>query len=191
MNERGRTLLEMLAAIAIILITASVAIPHLKAYSVEAHLLAAGRTFKGEFMKARSIAVRSSAQTAIRFEDGRQGPSYSVYMDGNHNGVLSHDIAAGTDRRIAGPLPLNGGASDVRVGINAGVPAIPPDRGVLDPADPIRFGASNMVSFSPLGTATPGTFYLAGEGLQGAVRVTGGSARVRLMVCRGRKWVER
>ena len=191
MNERGHTLLEMLAAIAIILITASVAIPHLKAYSVEAHLLAAGRTFKGEFMKARSIAVRSSAQTAIRFEDGRQGPSYSVYMDGNHNGVLSHDIAVGTDRRIAGPLPLNGGASDVRVGINAGVPAIPPDRGVLDPADPIRFGASNMVSFSPLGTATPGTFYLAGEGLQGAVRVTGGSARVRLMVCRGRKWVER
>ncbi len=48
-----------------------------------------------------------------------------------------------------------------------------------------------MVSFSPLGTATPGTFYLAGEGLQGAVRVTGGTARVRLMVCRGRKWVER
>lgn len=191
MNERGHTLLEMLAAIAIILITASVTIPHLKAYSVEAHLLAAGRTFKGEFLKARSIAVRSSAQTAIRFEDGPQGPSYSVYMDGNHNGVLSHDIVAGTDRRIAGPLPLNGGASDVRVGINAGVPAIPPDSGVLDPADPIRFGASNMVSFSPLGTATPGTFYLAGEGLQGAVRVTGGSARVRLMVCRGRKWVER
>jgi hypothetical protein len=47
------------------------------------------------------------------------------------------------------------------------------------------------VSFSPLGTATPGTFYLAGEGLQGAVRVASGSARVRLMVCRGRKWVER
>ena len=191
MNERGHTLLEMLAAVAIILITASVTIPYLKAYSVEAHLLAAGRTFKSEFMKAKSIAVRSRAQTALRFEDGPQGPSYSVYMDGNHNGVRSADIAAGADRRIAGPLPLNGGASDVRVGINAGVPAIPPDSGVLDPSDPIRFGASNMVSFSPLGTATPGTFYLAGEGLQGAVRVSGSSARVRLMVCRGRRWVER
>ena len=191
MNERGRTLLEMLAAVAIILIMASLAIPHLKAYAVEAHLLAAGRTFKGEFMKARSIAVRSRAQTAIRFEDGPRGPSYSVYMDGNHNGVRSTDIAAGMDRRIAGPLELNAGASDVRVGINPGVPAIPPDSGILDPADPIRFGASNMVSFSPMGTATPGTFYLAGEGLQGAVRVTGGSARVRLMVCRGRRWVER
>jgi len=191
MSERGHTLVEMLAAAAIILIMASAAIPHLKAYAVEAHLLAAGRVFKGEFLKAKSIAVRSGAQTAIRFESGPLGPSYSVYMDGNRNGVLSAEIAAGTDRRIAGPLELNAGAADVRVGINSGVPAIPPDSGILDPADPIRFGASNMVSFSPLGTATPGTFYLAGEGLQGAVRVTGGSARVRLMVCRGRKWVER
>jgi prepilin-type N-terminal cleavage/methylation domain-containing protein len=191
MSERGHTLVEMLAAAAIILIMASAAIPHLKAYAVEAHLLAAGRVFKGEFLKAKSIAVRSGAQTAIRFENGPLGPSYSVYMDGNRNGVLSTEIASGTDRRIAGPLELNAGATDVRVGINSGVPAIPPDSGILDPADPIRFGASNMVSFSPLGTATPGTFYLAGEGLQGAVRVTGGSARVRLMVCRGRKWVER
>jgi prepilin-type N-terminal cleavage/methylation domain-containing protein len=191
MQERGHTLLEMLAVVAIILITASAAIPHLRAYAVEAHLLAAGRVFKGEFMKARSIAVRSRVQTAIRFENGPLGPSYSVYMDGNHNGVLSTDIAAGRDRRIAGPLELNAGAADVHVGINPGVPAIPPDSGTLDPADAIRFGASNMVSFSPLGTATPGTFYLAGEGLQGAVRVTGGTARVRLMVCRGRTWVER
>ena len=191
MNERGHSLPELLMAIAIILIAASVAIPHLKAYSVEAHLLAAGQMFRGEFRKARSIAVRSNAQTAIRFEAGPSGPSYSMYMDGNRNGVRSVDIASGKDRRIAGPLALNGGAADVRVGINPGVPAIPPDSGILDPADPIRFGSSNILSFSPLGTATPGTFYLAGEGQQAAVRVTAGSARVRLMTCRGRKWVER
>ena len=46
---------------------------------------------------------------------------------------------------------------------------------MLDPTDPIRFGPSNMLSFSPLGTATPGTFYLAGETLQAGVRVTAGS----------------
>ena len=191
MNERGHTLLEMLAVVSILLIMASATIPYLKAYTVEAHLLAAGRTFNGEFRKARSIAVRANAQTAIRFEVGPAGASYSVYLDGNHNGVLSSDILAGKDRRIAGPLPLDGGYSDVRIGINPGVPAIPPDTGILDTSDPIRFGSSNMLSFSPLGTATPGTFYLAGEGLQGAVRVTGTSARVRLMVCRGKNWVER
>jgi hypothetical protein len=48
-----------------------------------------------------------------------------------------------------------------------------------------------MLSFSPMGTATPGTFYLAGESAQAAVRVTPGTARVRILFCRGRRWVER
>ena len=153
--------------------------------------MAAAQQFCGQFREAYSMAVKNNVNTAIRFETGPKGPVYSLYRDGNGNGVLSTDIAKGRDVRVAGPFELSGGAADVRVGINANIPAIPPDSGQLDPSDPIKFGASNMVSFSPLGTATPGTFYLAGEGLQGAVRVTGGSARVRLLVCRGRKWVER
>jgi hypothetical protein len=76
------------------------------------------------------------------------------------------------------------------VGINSGAPALPPDCGDLA-GDPIRFGSSDILSFSPLGTATPGTFYLAGDFAQAAVRVTGGSARVRLMVWRGGRWRER
>jgi hypothetical protein len=98
--------------------------------------------------------------------------------------------ATASTTRISGPLPLDAAAAGVRVGINAGVRALPPERGMLDPADPIRFSA-NMLSFSPYGTATPGTFYLAGARLQAAVRVTGGSARVRLMIWRGRAWHER
>ena len=76
----------------------------------------------------------------------------------------------------------------VRVGIMEGVAAPPPDSGLLDPADPVRFGRSNMLSFSPLGTATPGTFYLTNERVQAAVRVSPGSGRVRLMVYQGGKW---
>jgi glutamate-1-semialdehyde 2,1-aminomutase len=52
-------------------------------------------------------------------------------------------------------------------------------------------GRENMLSFSPLGTASPGTFYLAGEGVQGAVRVTPGSSRVRMILCRRNRWIER
>ena len=91
------------------------------------------------------------------------------------------------DRLVAGPFPLTGGAPGVRVGFNPGTPAPPPGRGMLE-GDPIRFGRSDILSFSPLGTATPGTFYLAGDGAQAAVRVTGGSARVRLMIWRGDPW---
>jgi prepilin-type N-terminal cleavage/methylation domain-containing protein len=191
MKQRGFSLLEMLVVVAVILVMAAVAVPTLKAYSEEAHLLGAGRQFRGEFRLARSVAARSGVQTAIRFEQQADGTYFSVYMDGNYNGVLAAEILRGVDRRISGPLRLDAGAPGVRVGINPGTPAIPPERGRLDPADPIRFGRSNMLSFSPLGTATPGTFYLAGANAQAAVRVTPGSARVRLMVCRGKSWGER
>ena len=190
MNEHGHTLLEMVIVVAIILILASVSIPYLRAYTVEAHALGAGRLFKAEFRKARGIAAMRKVNTAIRFERQGDRDYFSVYVDGNLNGVRADDIASGHDPRVAGPFPLDGRAQGVSVGINPGVPAIPPETGLLDTRDPIRFGRSNMVSFSPLGTATPGTFYLAGEGLQAAVRVTGGSARVRLMVWRG-TWQER
>jgi len=190
-NERGHTLVELLMVVAIVAIMASVCIPYLRAYSAEAHLLGAGRVFKGEFRKARSIAIKKSVQTALRFESEPDGVYISTYVDGNFNGVLSEDIRSGVDARIGGPLRLDEGASGVRVGINPGVPTIPPETGLLDTSDPIRFGRANMLSFSPLGTATPGTFYVAGEHAQAAVRVTPGSARVRLLVCRGRDWVER
>jgi hypothetical protein len=190
MRENGRTLLEALIALLVVALLAAAAVPTLKAYSIEAHILGAGRVFKGEFRRAHSIAVRSGRQTALRFERSGADDVFSLYADGNGNGVLSAEIRSGVDIRIAGPFPLTGGAPGVRVGINPGIPAPPPERGTLDPADPIRFGRSNMVSFSPLGTATPGTFYLAGEGVQGAVRVTGTTARVRLMVWRGGRWRE-
>jgi prepilin-type N-terminal cleavage/methylation domain-containing protein len=191
MNERGHTLLEMVIVLALILLSASWLLPGLRAYSQEAHLMAAAQKFTGQFREAYSMAVKQNVYTAIRFETGPRGPVYSLYRDGNVNGVLSADINAGRDVRVAGPFELSGGAADVRVGINANVPAIPPDSGMLDPADPIKFGSSNMVSFSPLGSATPGTFYLAGGGAQAAVRVTPGTARVRILFCRGNKWVVR
>jgi prepilin-type N-terminal cleavage/methylation domain-containing protein len=190
MSERGWTLVEMLVVVAIIVVLAAASIPYLEAYSEESHLLGAGRQFKGEFLRGRSIATRLNVYTAIRFEAQADGTYFSLYADGNHNGVRSADIRRGIDRRVSGPFQLTGGAPGVRVGINPGVPAIPPEHGVLDTRDPIRFGA-DMLSFSPVGTATPGTFYLAGKYAQAAVRVVAGSARVRMLVCRGGQWVER
>lgn len=191
MGERGRTLIELVVAAGIVSVLAVFTFRQVRAYSVDAHLLGAGNVFKGEFRKARSMATRNNVYTAIRFEEKAAIPRYSVYRDGNFNGVRKEDIAKGVDRRVAGPFFLDAQAPGVRVGINPGTPAIPPDKGILDVADPIRFGPSDMLSFSPLGTATPGTFYLAGQASQAAVRVTPGSARVRLMLCRNAKWVER
>jgi prepilin-type N-terminal cleavage/methylation domain-containing protein len=191
-HERGHTLVEMVIVLAILVIFGTLSAPHIRAYSEEAHLFGAGHVFRGEFRKARSMAATRGVYTALRFESMAGGGwSLSTYADGNRNGVLSSDIRAGIDQRVAGPRQLTTGSGDVRVGIRPGTPAIPPEHGTIDPSDPIRFGQSNMLSFSPLGTATPGTFYLAGAHAQAAVRVTPGTARVRLMVCRGGRWLYR
>jgi type II secretory pathway pseudopilin PulG len=191
MSERGHSLVEIVVVVAILMTGAAVAAPTLRAYSVESQLLGVGRAFKLSFLKARSVATKRSTYTAIRFERKPEGIFYSVYVDGNSNGVLAAEIQTGVDARIEGPFLLTSGAPDVRVAIAPGTPAIPPDSGVLDTGDPIRFGSSDTLSFSPLGTATPGTFYLSGVGAQGAVRVTPATGRVRLMVCRGGRWRER
>jgi prepilin-type N-terminal cleavage/methylation domain-containing protein len=190
MKQRGFTLIELALVVLIMTVVFAVSLPHVRACSQTAYVEAAGRAFEGEFRKAYSMAVRGQVQTAIVFEPQADPPTYSIYADRNHNGVRRADVRAGIDVRVAGPLPLTAGLPDVRVGINPGVPAIPPAGGTLDPSDPIRFGNSNILSFSPLGTATPGTFYLAGRHLQAAVRVVAGTARVRLFVCRGRRWKE-
>jgi hypothetical protein len=191
MSQRGFSLLELTVTGGIILVMAAVAFPVFRARFADTHILGAGQQFKAQFRLASSTAVRSNVYTGIRFErlpDGRV--FYSVYSDGDGDGVMSVDIASGRDARIAGPYPLSGGAPGVRVGINPGVPDPTPGNGLLS-GDPIRFGRSDILSFSPLGTATPGTFYLAGDSVQAAVRVNGGSARVRLILWRGGRWQER
>jgi type II secretory pathway pseudopilin PulG len=181
-----------LFVLAIMAVLAAIGIPSLQAYSEAAQLEGASDVFKGEFRKARSMAIASGAQTAIVFEGEGDDATFALYRDGNENGVRRADIRAGRDPLVSGPFPVTGNVSGVHVAINPDTPAIPPAHGTLDPSDPIRFGASNILSFSPLSTATPGTFYLAGRhGLQAGVRVTGGSSRVRVMICQGGVWHER
>lgn len=191
MRQAGHTLTELLFAIGMLALLLAFGLPGLRAYTSEAQILGAAEVFKQEFRKARSIATTTNRQTAIRFEQTAEGAFVSVYQDGNHNGVLSGDIRRGIDRRVAGPRRLDSGASTVRIAIHPGTPAPPPERGLLDPSDPIRFGRSEMLSFTPLGGATPGTFYLAGDGVQAAIRVTGETSRIRLLIYRTRKWRER
>src|SRR3954471_23139221 len=104
MNEHGHTLLEVVLVLVLMLVGASILIPGLRAYSQEAQITGAAHTFRGRFREAPAIALAKNVQTAIRFETGPAGAVYSIYVDGNHNGVLSADIASGRDRRLGPPV---------------------------------------------------------------------------------------
>jgi type II secretory pathway pseudopilin PulG len=186
----GYSVVEQVVVLGLIILMASVALPNIVGYRQESALLGIAREFRQEFMRARFIAMQRNTQTAIRFEKDAAGRNiYSTYIDRNLNGVLAADIASGMDVRIGGPFLLDSAQyTGVQVAVLPG--AVSPDGGPLGP-EPIRFGNSRMVSFSPLGTGTPGTFYLTNRTSMAGVRVTGGSARVRIMILRGKRWIDR
>jgi type II secretory pathway pseudopilin PulG len=189
-RQSGQTLPETMVALAIFAALGWVGLPALRAWHIRSQLVGVAEVFKGEFRKARSLAIRRNAYTALRFEEREDGVYLRVALDRDFDGVSTSDLNAGIDTWLDEGRRLSD-IAEVRVGVLPGVPEPPPGRGMLDPGDPIRFGRSNMCSFSPLGGATPGTLYFAGHGLQAAVRVTGSSGRVSTLLWEGDQWRRR
>ena len=99
---------------------------------------------------------------ALRLRRVGDDTMLATFVDGNRNGVLAADIAAGVDEPEGGPTSLA-----------AEFPGVVVDR--LD-GDGLAF------SFSPLGTSSSGTVYLTGrDGARFAVRVVGATGRARLL----------
>ena len=131
---------------------------------------------------ARSHAVMRSAHVALRFDEGRSGITFQMFVDGNRNGVRTNDIASHVDQ----PLGERASLSDLFSGVAIAVSG-------AAGSDPLRIGSSNLLSFTPLGTATSGTIYVRGrDGSQFAIRVLGATGRVRVQryLPRTRAWVD-
>jgi hypothetical protein len=103
-----------------------------------------------------------------------------AYVDGNANGVLNADIAAGIDSPISSEERLNYHFSGVSFGIQFNVTSL--DSGQpLDPADPIHIGSSTLLSFNPNGSSSSGTLFIRGQqSSQFAVRILGATGRTRV-----------
>lgn len=145
----------------------------------DARVVGAARYMSSRLAQARLEAVAQSRIVSVRFTPTDSTYSFSLYVDGNRNGVLSRDIASGIDRRLTGPEKLSDNFRNVYFGAQFGVPSI--DSGVAPAGDPIRLGASNSASFNPLGTSTTGTIYITGTGgAQYAVRIIGATGKTRV-----------
>jgi prepilin-type N-terminal cleavage/methylation domain-containing protein len=114
------------------------------------------------------------------------------YRDGNNNGIRSADILAGIDRRYSGPMRLSRNSDDIRVGIlNDQVPEIPPKTGNIPAAkDPVKFGKSDIISFSPFGDSSSGTLYMdcISQQRMYAIVLFGATARLSLWKFSNQNW---
>jgi type II secretory pathway pseudopilin PulG len=176
----GYSLTELAVTVGVVATVAAIAVPVVEAGLDEARTAGAARYLSARLADARMEAIQRSTEVAMRFSSTGRGYTYAVYVDGNHNGVLARDVQDDLDRQIRGEESLSNHFRNVEFGTLAGLPAI--DAGGTPPGnDPVRCGASNSLSFGPLGTSSSGTVYLLGRSRsQYAVRVFGGSAKIRV-----------
>lgn len=191
-RELGYALMEMITAAAIIGLFAVAAAPAFASLQRRAALRAASSELRAIFRLARSRAIARNANCGIRFFKVGGEWQFGMYDDGDRDGVRKEDIAKGIDRLIGRPRVVLPESRSVAIGL--------PSQSIKDPAgaplspssSPVKFNASAICSFSPLGESTPGTIYMRDrEGEVYAVRVYGASAKVRVLryVRDTQKWV--
>lgn len=174
----------MLVALAIVAVMATIAFPAFGPLLRRRALDAAAAMLAGELARARQEAVARNRYVGIAFERTEESDRFAVYLDGGRRGIRSAEIASGADTLLRGPVDLAARHEGVRFGIPGPerIPSVPPSRGWLLPeSDPIRFGSSDIVSFSPLGEASTGSLYLTDRrgGLR-AVILYGRTGRLRV-----------
>src|SRR4029079_6419394 len=76
------------------------AVPQSLAGLEELRASGAARYISSRLQQARMEAVMRSTAVGVQFTKTPQGYEYTVYMDGNGNGVLARDIKSGADRPI-------------------------------------------------------------------------------------------
>jgi prepilin-type N-terminal cleavage/methylation domain-containing protein len=170
---RGFTVLEVIFAASILAVVAAIAIPQTLAGITRIRTVTAARYLAQQCGVARFRAVGRGRTVALRFT--REGDDYTAqaFADGDGNGVRTVDINAGIDRPVSAAEQLSALFPRARI-------ALDPALGLGD--DPIRLSGTDLLSFTPLGTATAGTIYVLGaDGTQLAVRVLGVTGRARVL----------
>ncbi len=172
--------------LAVLMIVSGVGIPRVLDWSRQLKVDLAANELVGVLRLARSYAVRHSTKVGVKFHPSAgERWMFTVYRDGDGDGVRTTDIEAGIDPAIGPPRELAHFGSFVRFGFPPG----PAPRDPGDPSrrldrldDPIRFNRSDIASFSPLGGSTPGSLYLTdGRYLLAVVRLFGRTGKVKVM----------
>jgi type II secretory pathway pseudopilin PulG len=180
-SESGAALIDLVVTSALMVVMAAVAIPTLQATRQRDAARMASRFLAQRLQMLRIEAVRRNRNVALRFDPDDPG-RISTYVDGDGDGVLERDIEVDVDTIVIAESRLSDYFGAVSLRVAATVPAPDGIGTVLAGSDPVRIGNTNLLSFSPLGSATSGTIYLAAQsGPQMCVRILGTTGRVRVM----------
>lgn len=190
-EARGAALLDTLVASALCITMTAIAVPVIGGSLDRERTIIGAQYLGGQLQRARLESLKQARSVAVRLEivDGRA--RLQLFADGNGNGVSQRDIDRAIDPPLTLPEYLDDRSRDVSLRINQRIVDVS-GTGQLDPGDdPLRIGNTALLAFSPLGGATSGTLYVAAHrGPQMAIRVFGGTGRVRVLMfdAQARQW---
>jgi Tfp pilus assembly protein FimT len=149
-------------AVTLVGLIAAATVPPVASALERSRALAAARFLQSRMMLARAQAVSRGAVVALRLTGPPGSATLVTVLDGNRNGVLHTDLAAGVDQPIGTPVNL----ADLFHGIAV---------------SPVNSGGT-ILSFSPLGTSSSATVTIdGGDGARFAVRLLGTTGRARVL----------
>jgi type II secretory pathway pseudopilin PulG len=185
-RERGYQIAELVVVMAVLSVLLLFGLPPLARMSAGVRLTLAAAELQAVLRETRSLAILQNTEVAVKFYPREDGfATWAVYRDGDGDGVLNRDITAGVDPQIRPPRPLEQLGRRLRFGFPPGKAARDPgdSSSRLSSGDPIRFNSSDLASFGPLGTSTPGSLYLTDSQKRlMAVRVYGRTGKVKVVV---------
>jgi prepilin-type N-terminal cleavage/methylation domain-containing protein len=185
-KERGYSYLEMIVVLVVLGVLATMGIRAFDRMIEEASASSLITTVIAVGTQARNLAIMRNTYTGVSFQETTEGVTARIYRDGDQDGLSNQDIQRGVDQPEGASVALK--IERARVGLPEAV-RTDPEGGPLTDRDGVHFGRSNLLSFGPTGTATPGTLYLAaGEHEAWAFRVSPLSGRIRVYRWRFANW---
>jgi len=180
-SDQGFTFAELLFAVGVASVLSAAAAPQLLAGLDEWRTRGAVRYLSSRLYRARMESTIRNVDTAVRFAVAGSTIEYFTVVDGNRNGVRAADLQSGVDRIIDHRERLADRFAGVDFGTLPGLPPVDPS-GAAPGTDPIRLGSGDMVTFTPLGSSSPGSLYVRGRGhVQYVLRMFAETGRIRIL----------
>ena len=180
--------IEILFVLGAAATVSAVAVPETLATIDDSRTAAAARYVSTRLQRTRMEAVSRNGSAALRFT--RRAGSLRLRRCTSTaiaTACLSRDIQSGVDRVIQPADRFDNHFPGVEFGAIPDLPAVD-STGTAPGSDPIRLGSSDMVTFTPTGTATSGSLYIRGRrGAQYVVRVYGETGKTRVLKFNARR----
>jgi type II secretory pathway pseudopilin PulG len=189
-DGRGAALIDIIVATSICFVMAAIAVPVIGGTLDRERTIVGAQYLAGQLQRARLDSLKRAQSVAVRLQVIDDRTEVRLFADGNGNGVLQRDIDRGIDPPLAPVEWLDEKARDISLRINQDITDVS-GAALSAGDDPLRIGNTSLLAFSPLGSSTSGTLYVAAlRGPQMAIRIFGATGRVRVLMfdAQTRQW---